>query len=203
LTLLMVLPKVDAMDRAESTALLREARAGSPDALDRLYTRVANRLLGFIRVKMGPSLRARLESRDILQATLLKSFERIEQFEGATGSSLVAWLARIAENEIRDRADHAHRARRDVAREVPLEPASAQVAAHVRSALSQAVLTEEAERVERALESLEPPHREVILLRKYEELGFKEIAVRMGRSEDACRMLLARAMAALTLALEP
>jgi RNA polymerase sigma factor (sigma-70 family) len=114
----------------------------------------------------------------------------------------MAWLARIAENEIRDRADHAHRARRDMAREVPLEPAAAQVAAHVRSALSQAVLTEEAERIERALESLEPPHREVIILRKYEELGFKEIAARMGRSEDACRMLLARAMAALTLALE-
>jgi RNA polymerase sigma factor (sigma-70 family) len=73
----------------------------------------------------------------------------------------------------------------------------------VRSALSQVVLSEETARVERALESLEPAHREVILLRKYEELAFKEIASRMGRSEDACRMLLARAMAALTLALEP
>lgn len=191
------------MDRAESTALLRAARAGSPEALDRLYSRVAGRLLGLIRVRMGPSLRARLESRDILQVTLLKSFERVEQFEGGTGSSLMAWLARIAENEIRDRADHAHRARRDVAREVPLEPAAAQVAARVRSALSQAVLTDEAERIEKALDSLEPPHREVILLRKYEELTFPEIAVRMGRSEDACRMLLARAMAALTLALDP
>ena len=191
------------MDRAESTALLRAARAGSPDALDRLYAKVAGRLLGFIRVRMGPSLRVRLESRDILQATLLRSFERIDQFEGDTGSSLMAWLARIAENEIRDRVDHAHRARRDVARELPLEPAAAQVAAQVRSALSQAVLSEESARIERALESLEPNHREVILLRKYEELGFKEIAARMGRSEDACRMLLARAMAALTLALEP
>jgi len=191
------------MDRAESTALLRAARAGSPDALDRLYAKVAGRLLGFIRVRMGPSLRVRLESRDILQATLLRSFERIDQFEGDTGSSLMAWLARIAENEIRDRVDHAHRARRDVARELPLQPAAAQVAAQVRSALSQAVLSEESARIERALESLEPNHREVILLRKYEELGFKEIAARMGRSEDACRMLLARAMAALTLALEP
>jgi RNA polymerase sigma-70 factor (ECF subfamily) len=190
------------MDRAESSALLRAARAGSAEALDRLYAQVAGRLLGFIRVRMGPSLRARLESRDILQSTLLKSFERIDQFEGDTGGSLMAWLARIAENEIRDRADHAHRARRDVGREVPIEPAAARVAAHVRSALSQAVLTEDAERIERALESLEPPHREVIILRKYEELGFREIAARMGRSEDACRMLLARAMAALTLALE-
>ena len=199
----MVLPKVDPMDRAESTALLRAARAGSADALDQLYAQVVGRLLGVIRVRMGPSLRARVESRDILQATLLRSFERIDQFEGDTGRSLMSWLTRIAENEIRDRADHAHRARRDVAREVPLEPAAAQVAARVRSALSQVVLSEETERIEQAIESLDPSHREVILLRKYEELGFKEIASRMGRSEDACRMLLARAMAALTLALEP
>jgi RNA polymerase sigma-70 factor (ECF subfamily) len=191
------------MERAASTALLRAARAGSPEALDLLYTQVVGRLLGFIRVRMGPSLRARIESRDILQATLLRSFERIDQFDGDTGGSLVAWLTRIAENEIRDRADHAHRARRDMAREVPVEPAAAGVAAHVRSALSQVVLSEETARLERALESLEPAHREVILLRKYEELAFKEIASRMGRSEDACRMLLARAMAALTLALEP
>jgi len=39
----------------------------------------------------------------------------------------------------------------------------------------------------------------VILLRKFEELSFKEIALRLGRSEDACRMLLARAMTALTM----
>jgi DNA-directed RNA polymerase specialized sigma24 family protein len=39
----------------------------------------------------------------------------------------------------------------------------------------------------------------VILLRKYEELPFGEIARRLGKTEDACRMLLARAMTALTL----
>jgi len=48
---------------------------------------------------------------------------------------------------------------------------------------------------------LDAPHREVILLRKFEDLSFKEIAARMGRSEDACRMLLARALAALTIEL--
>jgi DNA-directed RNA polymerase specialized sigma24 family protein len=33
-------------------------------------------------------------------------------------------------------------------------------------------------------------------------LSFKDVAARMGRSEDACRMLLARAMVALTLKLK-
>ena len=69
----------------------------------------------------------------------------------------------------------------------------------VRSALSQAIWSEAAARLECALEALKPQHREVIVLRKLEERTFPDIAVRLGKSEDACRMLLARAMAALTL----
>jgi RNA polymerase sigma-70 factor (ECF subfamily) len=186
----------------ESSALLRAARDGSPEALGQLYGRIGGRLLALIRLRMGRDLRARLESRDILQNTLLKSFEHLDQFKGGDGPSLMAWLARIAENEIRDQADFQHRQRRDVAAAVSLEDSRAPaIAATVRSALSQAVLNEEARRLEQALESLDPDHREVIVLRKFEELGYRDVAARMGRSEDACRMLLARAMTALTLKL--
>ncbi len=61
---------------------------------------------------------------------------------------------------------------------------------------------EEFARLEAALDTLDPDYRDVIVLRKLEELSFKEIAERMGRSQDACRMLLARALAALTLKLQ-
>jgi RNA polymerase sigma-70 factor (ECF subfamily) len=189
------------VDRAESTALLREARAGSREALDALYARVAGRLLALIRLRLGPSLRAHLESRDVLQATLLRSFERIDQFEGADGATLMAWLARIAEHEIRDRADYHQRQRRDAAREVSLEDAGGGPPVEARSALSQVILDEDALRLERAIESLAPDHRQVLLLRAFEERSFREIGRELGRSEDACRMLYARAMAALTFAL--
>jgi RNA polymerase sigma-70 factor (ECF subfamily) len=186
----------------DTTRALHDAQTGTPAALEDLYARVAPRLLSLIRLRLGPSLRSRLESRDILQATFLRSFERFGQFSGTDGRALMAWLARIAENEIRDRADFHHRARRDAAREAPLDRAAAAVPASVHSVLSRMVQDERARRIEDALESLAPPHRDVILLRMYQEMSFAEIASRMGRSEDACRMLLARALAALTLALE-
>jgi len=189
------------MTREESTALLAAARAGSPDATGQLYQRYAGRLLAIIRLRLGRSLRARVESRDILQATLMRSFERLQQFAGGDGASLLAWLARIAENEIRDQADFQHRQRRDIAAAIPLDEAREQVATQMRSAFSQVAIGEDAARLEVALESLDTDHREVVILRKLEELSFKEIAARMGRSEDACRMLLARAMVSLTLAL--
>lgn len=181
--------------------MLRAARQGSREALGELYARCGSRLLAFIRMRMGRDLRSRLDSRDILQSTLLKSFQRLAQFEGGDGATLMGWLMRIAENEIRDQADFEHRQRRDVAAGISIDAGGFELEARVRSALSDAVINEEAERLGAALEALDPDHREVVVLRKLEELSFKEIAARMHRSEDACRMLLARAMVALTLRL--
>jgi RNA polymerase sigma-70 factor (ECF subfamily) len=189
------------MSGEASTALLFRARAGSADALNELYARYGPRLLSLIRLRMGPGLRSDTDSRDILQATLLKSFQRLDQFGGGDARSLMAWLARIAENEIRDQADRQGRQRRDKAREEPLDAALA-VGAPMRTAVSQLIVDEEAVRVERAIARLEEPHREAILLRKFEELSYPEMAARLGRSEDACRMLVARAMVALTLILQ-
>jgi RNA polymerase sigma-70 factor, ECF subfamily len=181
-----------------SRELLEQAKAGSPEALNRLYERCAGRLLALIRLRLGKDLRSRLESRDILQATLLKSLEHLNDLNGNETRSLMAWLARIAEHEIRDCADFHHRQRRDAARESALDDA-APLPALTRSALSRVILNEQAAQLETALESLSETHREVIVLRKFEELSFAEIATRLGKSEDACRMLLARAMTALTL----
>ncbi len=198
------------MDGANTTDVVRAALAGhsthqaSNAALDKLYERCTPRLLSYIRLKLGRSLRERLESRDILQATLLKSFEHLDEFRGADGQSLMAWLARIADREIVDRADYHHRQRRDTGRESSIED-HPELTARVRSVLSQVILDEqaddEARRLEAALDSLSDAHRQIILLRKFEELSFGEIARRLGKSDDACRMLLARAMTALTLTL--
>jgi len=189
------------MDRGSSTAVLREALAGSDAALDLLYERVGPRLLSFIRVKMGRGLRARLESRDILQAAFLKSFQHLEEFEGQDGRSLLGWMMRIAEREIRDRVEFHQRGQRDARREDDIAGHAERLAARSRSALSRIILDERAARLEEALESLPEAHRRVILLRGFEELTFPEIARVLGKSEDACRMQYARAMTALTLAL--
>lgn len=186
------------MSGETSSDLLQRARSGSPEALNLLYERCAGRLLAFIRLRLGRDLRSRLESRDILQATLVKSLEHLGDLKGNETRSLMAWLARIAEHEIRDCADFHHRQRRDAARDLAIDDAVA-LPALTRSALSRVILDEQAEQLEEALESMSPDHRDVILLRKFEELSFAEIGRRLGKSEDACRMLLARAMTALTL----
>ena len=184
-----------------SSAVLRQALAGSDEALDALYRRYGPRLLAFIRLKMGRSLRARLESRDILQATFLRSFERLDDFEGDNARSLLGWMVRIAEREIHDRADFHGRQQRDARRDANVNDYADALAVRTRSALTRVILDEQAERLNAALAELSEPHRQVIILRAFEERSFPEIARETGKSDDACRMLYARAMTALTLAL--
>ena len=187
------------MNRSETTTLLRSAKDGSEEALNALFERCAGKLLALIRLRLDRKLRERLESRDILNAALLKAFQRINSFEEDNAASLMGWLARIAENVIRDQRDYHGRQRRDMAREVGIEQDLDILEGRIRSQTSRLVLAQELEQLEHAMQSLEQTHREVILLRQLEELSFAEIGERMGRTPDACRMLLARAMTALTL----
>jgi len=187
------------MPAGDTRELFERARTGSDDGLEAFYARAARKLLPLIRLRLGRSLRNELESRDILQAVLLKSLTRLEQVQDPAAA--MSWLARMAENEIRDRADYAARDRRDVKRRVPLGDQADAVPAPMRQALSQVILTERVERLERALDALSDAQRELIALRAFEELPFAEIGRRLGRSEDACRVAFARAMAALTVRL--
>ena len=63
-----------------STDLLARAKQGSDAALNLLYEQCAARLLAFIRLRLGRDLRTKLESTDILQATMLKSLAHLHEF---------------------------------------------------------------------------------------------------------------------------
>jgi RNA polymerase sigma-70 factor (ECF subfamily) len=181
--------------------IIRDAKEGSGTALNALFERYGARLLLLIRLRMGPSLRKRLESRDVLQQTLLKAFQGIEQFGGEGQTTMMGWLGSIARNEIRDQARFFGRDGRDAARDVPLEAANELARKSLRTEVSRLHLVARVQRLEEAIDSLDENHREVVLLRRFEELSYPEIGARLGKTSDAARMLYTRAMAALTLKL--
>lgn len=193
------------------TALLQRARDGSEEALSELLGRCAPKLLALIRTRLAHdpgarALRARLDSRDLLQNVLIKAVAGLESLQAVGSRPLLAWLARIAENELRDQVTHHRRQRRDLAAEVAaFDPQGhalkTPLVAQVRSASSRVVLRERTERLLDALDALAAAQREVVLLRDFEELSWADVGARVGRSADAARMLYARALTALTLAM--
>ena len=187
---------------AESSVLLREAREGSNEALGQLFELCGDKLLALIRIRLGPTLRRQVESGDILQQTLLKAFEKIEHFEGADRDTLMGWLATIAWNEIRDQADYYQRLRRDARLRATWTSGFDPIARQLHTEVSRLALQEESRQLVAAMDRLDEDHCEVIVLRRYEELSFKEIGERLERSPEAARKLFARAMTALTMEMQ-
>jgi RNA polymerase sigma-70 factor (ECF subfamily) len=189
------------MSGAEPVRLLRRAREGSQGALNEVFDRYGDRLHALVRLRLGARLRRHLDARDIVQNTMMKAFQAFDRFDGEASASFMAWLGRIAENEIRDQADFYQREKRRRDVETSLEGKLGLLNAEVTSAVSRLYVREQMVRIERAFESLSEAQREVILLRNFEELSFEEVGQRLQRSADASRKLYGRAMASLALLL--
>ncbi len=165
--------------------LILAAQRRDQDAFERLVERYRERLLHQIEARMGRELRSRMEPEDVLQETLLRAFKVIEKFRWQGDESFYRWLGTIAEHIIRKAANRKTLGYLQIDDDVA-DGGASPATEHRRQ--------ERYERLEEALRSLSPEHREVIRLARLEGLKSKDIAVRMQRSEDAVHKLLARAL---------
>src|SRR6188508_1792771 len=104
------------VDVTESIELVRRAQRGDRDSLDRLFDRYYARVRGVVRVRLGERLREFLESGDIVQETFAQALASFDRFEVRDEARLLDWLARLAENRIRDAAKVRATQKRDPAR---------------------------------------------------------------------------------------
>jgi RNA polymerase sigma-70 factor (ECF subfamily) len=189
-------------DGSITRGLVGKAQKGDPDAFAALIGKYERRLEALIHVRLGPSLRQRVEMEDVLQETYLNAFRSIEQYEWRDEGSFFKWLGGIAENVLR-RLARGHL--RMLGREVSLERC-AQSAEGDSGKLAELLRArdtsptdalrrkERFERLEKALGKLTPDHREVIILAVLRGLSMREIASQVGRSVPAVSMLLLRAL---------
>jgi RNA polymerase sigma-70 factor (ECF subfamily) len=154
--------------------LLRRARKRDPEALHQLVDTYSGRLFGLLYRLTGQ----RDTAEDLLQETFLRVVRTIADYEH--GGRFEAWLFRIAANLARD---HSRRARRR-GRLVMLdrlgqggEPAGTELADSAQPEPGRELLRKETgERLNACLQGLTEMDREIILLRHFAELSFREIA---------------------------
>jgi len=190
--------------------LLVQARAGDAPALGRLLELYRNYLRVVARTMIGQALRVRLGASDLVQETFLKAHREFRQFLGSSEPELTVWLRQILVRTLANQARHHRRQGRDYQRDEPLEVLLERSSSGVQRALAAPLSSpsslvsrrEQAVLLADALEKLPPDYREVFLMRNLEHIPFEEIAVRMGRSAGAARMLWTRTIKKLSQLLE-
>ncbi|MFQ5805038.1 MAG: RNA polymerase sigma factor [Phycisphaerae bacterium] len=162
------------MEPAGLDRLLRRVRKRDPEALHELVDAYSARVFGLLYRLTG----SRETAEDLLQETFLRVVRMIAEYE--PGGRFEAWLFRIAANLARD---HVRRAKRR-GPSVPLdglerhgERGAPKLADAGQPEPSGELLKKEAgERLNACLQELPETDREVILLRHFSELSFREIA---------------------------
>jgi RNA polymerase sigma-70 factor (ECF subfamily) len=156
---------------------------------------------------MGTELRSKLESMDLVQDVLVSALTDLGDFTYKNEGDFLRWLSKIAENRLRDNVDKLHAGKRDIRKEVRLDnrgPTTGGRFFAVRGpidATTPSVIMskkEDLDELAKAMDELKPEYKEVIVLTKIEGLSYKEISDRLGKSSEAVRKLVSRAMAVLT-----
>jgi RNA polymerase sigma-70 factor (ECF subfamily) len=197
------------MDNQQTQYLVDLAKEGDELALNQLCSIYGERVRRIIRLRLGQKIRPKLDSVDVVQDALILALGGLKDFTYRNEGDFLRWLSAIAENKLRDILDKFHADKRDVHKEIPFkkedrstESGSVGAAVPMRTTTPSVIACrkEALDKLEQALDKLKPEYKQVVVLKKIEELSHAEIAERLGKNTGAVRMLLARAMAALTLA---
>lgn len=190
-------------EQSSSIELVRRAKHGDDDALDRLFRRYYDRVRRIVKMRLGSKLKAKLEIEDILQDTFVTAVEAFDRFEMRDDASLINWLARLAEHKIIAAADYHSAKKRDSGREVRLHKRTYDDSSAISQELADSIdgpstLVEQSELkgiIEDCISELSRDYRELVLLRDYAGMTWEQIAIETHRpTPEAARMMHSRAM---------
>jgi RNA polymerase sigma-70 factor, ECF subfamily len=199
------------MDQETDEVLMRRYCAGDERAFEALFARHAGRVHAFL----VRHVRDRALADDLLQSAWLHVHRARGTFRD--GERFTAWLYTIANNLRRDEGRRRARDQAALSRDGKLPEPSAAASAAAGGigggggggaagaagggGSGAAGGGELAERVAAALEALPEQYREVIVLHRWHDLGFAEIARMLGTTEGAVKLRAHRGYLALREAL--
>lgn len=181
-------------------ALLQEARAGSTEALGRLFELCCGYLLTVARQELRPALRAKVDAADLVQETFIEAMRDFASFRGETETQLLCWLRRILRHNLADVTRRFGACCRCLAQEVRLPdrlPGSARLGSPLispRTICEQLIAQELYYALEAAMQRLPSSYRLVLQLRCRERRSFVEIGYQLRRSPEAARKIWHRAV---------
>jgi RNA polymerase sigma-70 factor (ECF subfamily) len=181
-------PDLETTAALEKTAdLLRQVREGRGGAVDRLVKRYLPILRRWAHGRLPGHARDLSDTDDLVQITLIRALEHIEDFEPRREGAFLAYLRRILLNSLRDEIRRVNRrpVRKDID-DVVADPALVVNAVGVETLIA----------YERALATLPERQQEAVVLRIEFGFSFQEVADAIeSPSANAARMMVTRALA--------
>lgn len=192
----------DHWDEESMQRLIEEARNGCVASQNQLLSGLREYLALVAERELDPKLRAKAGPSDAVQQTMLQVSQKLADFRGTNQAQLMAWVREILTNEVKQMRRSFKAEKRDVRREVPINIDNSQAPGRdprdqLLTPQSAALVKEESQALQAALEQLPDDYRQVIELRNWQKLSFGEIAKKMDRSENAVTKLWFRALVKL------
>jgi RNA polymerase sigma-70 factor, ECF subfamily len=177
--------------RAENAEIAQGLRRHDPELLDRLIIQYQHRLLRYLLFLTGN----RDLAEDLFQETWMRVLMRGAQYNGA--ARFDTWLFTIARNLLIDLRRKRTMASLEEMCEVDGEDRALEIPSDEPTPFELYRIRENGRRVTDALLTLDPLHREVIVLRFHEELSLEEISQVTRAPLSTVKSRLYRGMAAL------
>jgi RNA polymerase sigma-70 factor (ECF subfamily) len=187
-------------ESAELNRLLQKAQKGDPQAFEQLFQFYRDTLEQTVALRMDRQLQNRIGVSDIIQDAHMVASRRFHDYLERKPVSFRVWLRQIVQDQlVMAYRKHVLVAGRTVRREIPLpEKSSAALAEQLitrgPTPSQQAVRKEQIRRVQMALEHLAVEDREILLLRDFEQLSYKEISYVLQIESAAARKRYGRAL---------
>src|SRR5580700_6614558 len=189
---------VEAMTRSD-VQLMLDVKAGDEASFEILLQKYRSPLVNFL-FRM---VRDRATAEDLAQEVFLRVYRARKQY--SPSAKFTTWLFRIATNlALNSVRDNRHR-QMDVSIDAPVEEDEAplQLPAREMRIDEHMIERDRAEFIRQAISSLPEKQRVAVLLHKYEEMDYAEIAKILECSESALKSLLFRAYETLRVQLAP
>lgn len=164
--------RLNSESRPSDRELVEACRDGRPEAFQVLVERYQDRVYNSVYRMVN----SREDARDIVQDALLKSYENLAQFRGA--SSFYTWLFRIAVNLALTFRRHSRRLKlvRPMDDSPEVDVARSQAGRLAESPESAMETAERDRLIGTALASLDGEHRAAVVLRDIEGLDYRTIS---------------------------
>lgn len=173
---------------AHTEFLVDKAKGGSEAAWRELYTRYRKMLVTNVQARIPGFARRHFDAEDVLQAAVMKAWQRIESFQYQGEGSFRRWLTTLVLNEFQNELRGKHR-------DNPLSLDAAAAPSELdRRAVQDNGLSDAKTGLLEALGQIQDEDRDILIQRVFEERSFDAIAASLECPREKVRQLYALAV---------